>query len=134
MGATGAQQMRDAVRERFGEDVAPGGVFKATPDLASRFGPDRVFDTPISELALAGAAYGAAVTGLRELAAGRAGLLAQVAGIFEGASAGRHDEPLARQAAALCRLAGADGGPLGARGDRGSPSDEGDGLQGHLFD
>ena len=30
-----------------------------------RFGPERVFDTPISELALAGAAYGAAVTGLR---------------------------------------------------------------------
>ena len=43
----------------------------------------------------------AAVTELRELAAGRADLLAQVAGIFEGASAGRHDEPLARQAATL---------------------------------
>jgi pyruvate/2-oxoglutarate/acetoin dehydrogenase E1 component len=42
-----------------------GGVFKATPDLYERFGPERVFDTPISELALAGAAYGAAVTGLR---------------------------------------------------------------------
>jgi hypothetical protein len=50
----------------------------------------------------------AAVTELRDLAAGRADLLAQVCGIFEGASAGRHDEPLARQAAALCRLAGAD--------------------------
>jgi hypothetical protein len=48
------------------------------------------------------------VTELRELAAGRADLLAQVAGIFEGASQGRHDEPLARQAATLCRLAGAD--------------------------
>ena len=32
---------------------------------SERFGPDRVFDTPISELALAGAAFGAAVTGLR---------------------------------------------------------------------
>jgi len=50
----------------FGEDVATaGGVFKATPDLSARFGPERVFDTPISELALAGAAYGAAVAGLR---------------------------------------------------------------------
>jgi pyruvate/2-oxoglutarate/acetoin dehydrogenase E1 component len=50
----------------FGEDVAaPGGVFKVTPGLQERFGPHRVFDTPISELALAGAAYGAAVTGLR---------------------------------------------------------------------
>ena len=67
--------IRDALAEElerdpsvvfFGEDVAiPGGVFKATPELYERFGPDRVFDTPISELALAGAAYGAAVTGLR---------------------------------------------------------------------
>ena len=50
----------------------------------------------------------AAVTELRELAGGRADLLAQVAGIFEGASDGELDEPLARQAAQLCRLAGAD--------------------------
>jgi pyruvate/2-oxoglutarate/acetoin dehydrogenase E1 component len=67
--------IRDALAEElerdptvlfFGEDVAvAGGVFKATPDLFERFGPDRVFDTPISELALAGAAYGAAVTGMR---------------------------------------------------------------------
>ena len=57
---------RDPAVVFFGEDVAAaGGVFKATPDLVGRFGPDRVFDTPISELALAGAAYGAAVTGLR---------------------------------------------------------------------
>ena len=50
----------------FGEDVAlPGGVFAVTGGLRERFGADRVFDTPISELALAGAAYGAAVTGLR---------------------------------------------------------------------
>ena len=45
--------------------AAAGGVFKATPDLHERFGDERVFDTPISELALAGAAFGAAVTGLR---------------------------------------------------------------------
>lgn len=50
----------------------------------------------------------AAVAELRELAAGRADLLAEVAGIFEGTSEGRHDEPLARQAAGLCRKAGAD--------------------------
>jgi acetoin:2,6-dichlorophenolindophenol oxidoreductase subunit beta len=57
---------RDSAVVFFGEDVAvAGGVFKATPGLRDRFGPDRVFDTPISELALAGAAYGAAVTGLR---------------------------------------------------------------------
>ncbi len=67
--------IRDALAEElerdekvifFGEDVAAaGGVFNTTPGLLERFGPDRVFDTPISELALAGAAYGAAVTGMR---------------------------------------------------------------------
>jgi len=50
----------------------------------------------------------AAVAELRELADGRADLLAEVAGIFEGAHEGKLDEPLARQAAQLCRKAGAD--------------------------
>lgn len=50
----------------YGEDVAAaGGVFKATPGLHERFGDERVFDTPISELAMCGAAFGAAVSGLR---------------------------------------------------------------------
>jgi pyruvate/2-oxoglutarate/acetoin dehydrogenase E1 component len=50
----------------FGEDVAvAGGVFAATPGIYEKYGPERVFDTPISELALAGAAFGSAVTGLR---------------------------------------------------------------------
>ena len=50
----------------FGEDVAAaGGVFAVTPGLAEKYGPTRVFDTPISELALTGAAYGAALNGLR---------------------------------------------------------------------
>lgn len=50
----------------FGEDVAvAGGVFAVTPGLYEKYGPARVFDTPISELALTGAAYGAAVSGLR---------------------------------------------------------------------
>jgi acetoin:2,6-dichlorophenolindophenol oxidoreductase subunit beta len=50
----------------FGEDVAAaGGVFAATPGLYEKYGPDRVFDTPISELAMTGAAFGAAVTGKR---------------------------------------------------------------------
>ena len=50
----------------FGEDVAiAGGVFATTPGLHEKYGPERVFDTPISELALAGAAFGSAVTGLR---------------------------------------------------------------------
>ena len=50
----------------FGEDVAvAGGVFAVTTGLYEKYGSERVFDTPISELALAGAAFGAAVTGLR---------------------------------------------------------------------
>ncbi len=70
--------IRDAIAEElerdpavvfFGEDVAAdqGGVFAVTPGLQERFGADRVFDTPISELALAGAAFGAAATGLRPI-------------------------------------------------------------------
>jgi pyruvate/2-oxoglutarate/acetoin dehydrogenase E1 component len=69
------QAIRDALDEElardervifFGEDVAiAGGVFAATPGLYEKYGPSRVFDTPISELAMTGAAYGAAVTGLR---------------------------------------------------------------------
>jgi pyruvate/2-oxoglutarate/acetoin dehydrogenase E1 component len=50
----------------FGEDIAvAGGVFAATTGLYDKYGPERVFDTPISELALTGAAFGSAVTGLR---------------------------------------------------------------------
>lgn len=50
----------------FGEDVAlAGGVFATTTGLHEKYGERRVFDTPISELALAGAAFGSAVTGLR---------------------------------------------------------------------
>ena len=67
--------IRDAIDEElerdetvifFGEDIAkPGGVFAVTPGLQERHGADRVFDTPISELAISGAAFGAAVNGLR---------------------------------------------------------------------
>ncbi len=77
--SNGDVEFRDAVRQAldeelerdervifFGEDVAiAGGVFAVTPGLYEKYGPTRVFDTPISELALTGAAYGAAITGLR---------------------------------------------------------------------
>jgi acetoin:2,6-dichlorophenolindophenol oxidoreductase subunit beta len=50
----------------LGEDIgAAGGSFKVTRDLLTRFGPDRVFDTPISEAAIAGMSVGAALTGAR---------------------------------------------------------------------
>jgi acetoin:2,6-dichlorophenolindophenol oxidoreductase subunit beta len=57
---------RDPAVVFLGEDVAlAGGVFMTTPGLHDKHGQERVFDTPISELAMAGAAFGAAVTGLR---------------------------------------------------------------------
>lgn len=50
----------------FGEDTAAaGGVFKTTDGLLEQFGPRRVKDMPISELAILGAAMGMAMTGLR---------------------------------------------------------------------
>ena len=65
-----AQEMRrDPSVVFLGEDVgAAGGVFKATVGVLDAFGPTRVFDTPISEQAILGAAMGAAMTGLRPIA------------------------------------------------------------------
>ncbi|GAB4658935.1 alpha-ketoacid dehydrogenase subunit beta [Mycobacterium avium subsp. hominissuis] len=50
----------------FGEDICDpsGGVMKVTEGLSTRFG-NRVRDTPISEIAIGGAAVGAAAAGLR---------------------------------------------------------------------
>lgn len=53
----------------LGEDVGKaGGAFKTTVGLFEEFGPRRVFDTPISEQAIIGAAIGAAVRGLKPIA------------------------------------------------------------------
>jgi hypothetical protein len=57
---------------------------------------------------LSGDEEAAAVAEFRELAGGRADLLAEVAGILKGTAEGELDEPLKRQAAMLCRKAGAD--------------------------
>jgi pyruvate/2-oxoglutarate/acetoin dehydrogenase E1 component len=65
-----AQEMRrDPTVVCLGEDIgAAEGVFKTTAGLFAEFGPERVWDTPISEQAIAGAAMGAAMTGLRPVA------------------------------------------------------------------
>lgn len=53
----------------LGEDIgAYGGAFKVTEGLQARFGAARVIDTPISEVAIVGAAAGAAHMGLRPVA------------------------------------------------------------------
>lgn len=50
----------------FGEDVGVnGGVFRATAGLQQRFGAERVFDTPLSELLISGLCVGMAAEGLR---------------------------------------------------------------------
>ena len=59
---------RDPAVVLMGEDIGVyGGAFQVTGDLIDRFGPDRVMDTPISELGGAGVAVGAALTGLKPI-------------------------------------------------------------------
>jgi pyruvate/2-oxoglutarate/acetoin dehydrogenase E1 component len=54
---------------REGEGIEEmGGVLGVTRGLLPRFGPERVRDTPISEMGLLGCAVGAAATGLRPVA------------------------------------------------------------------
>jgi acetoin:2,6-dichlorophenolindophenol oxidoreductase subunit beta len=53
----------------MGEDIAEmGGSMGVTHGMLEEFGPERVRNTPISEMALAGAAIGAAVQGMRPVA------------------------------------------------------------------
>ena len=66
--------INDALREEMerdssiivmGQDVAKAPAFGVTLGLLNRFGPERVLDTPISEIAMVGAAVGAAIGGIR---------------------------------------------------------------------
>lgn len=53
----------------LGEDVGRrGGVFRVTEGLLAKYGEERVIDTPLAELGIAGVAYGMAVYGLRPVA------------------------------------------------------------------
>ena len=75
---TVVEAVREALREEMardqrvvvlGEDVGPlGGVFRATDGLLAQFGPQRVIDTPMMELGIAGLAVGMAMRGLRPVA------------------------------------------------------------------
>jgi pyruvate dehydrogenase E1 component beta subunit len=65
-----AEEMeRDSDVVILGEDVGvDGGVFRVTDGLLEKFGPDRVMDTPLAELAIVGTAIGMATYGLRPVA------------------------------------------------------------------
>lgn len=62
----------DAMREDptvwcVGEDLGRGGVFQQYKGLVEEFGPERISDAPISEAAIMGAAFGAAMVGTRPI-------------------------------------------------------------------
>jgi len=52
----------------FGEDVAFGGVFRCSMNLATNFGSERVFNTPLSEQGIVGFAIGCAAQGMKPVA------------------------------------------------------------------
>jgi len=76
-----AEALRQAMREEMqrdprvfciGEDIGVpggfGGAFTVTLGLSDEFGHERILDTPISEIGIAGVAIGAALAGLRPIA------------------------------------------------------------------
>jgi pyruvate/2-oxoglutarate/acetoin dehydrogenase E1 component len=63
------EMARDARVFLIGEDVGfYGGAFKTSAGILDAFGPERVIETPISEIAIVGAASGAALMGMRPIA------------------------------------------------------------------
>lgn len=53
----------------LGEDIGrTGGVFRITDGLQERYGDKRVFDTPVAESGIVGAAFGMAIAGMRPVA------------------------------------------------------------------
>ena len=53
----------------LGEDIGrTGGVFRITDGLRAKYGEERVFDTPVAESGIVGAAFGMAIAGMRPVA------------------------------------------------------------------
>ena len=67
--ALATEMARDPSVCLLGEDIGrAGGVFRTTEGLSSRFGPERVIDTPLNEVGIVGMAIGMAMSGLRPVA------------------------------------------------------------------
>ena len=67
--ALAVEMERDSRVVLLGEDIGRnGGVFRATEGLWTRFGPERVIDTPLAEAGIVGMAIGMALNGLRPVA------------------------------------------------------------------
>ncbi|MBI5030300.1 MAG: alpha-ketoacid dehydrogenase subunit beta [Chloroflexi bacterium] len=66
--AMSQEMRRDPEVFLIGEDVGVyGGAFGLSSGMLAEFGPERIRDTPISEAAIAGAATGAAMMGMRPI-------------------------------------------------------------------
>lgn len=66
--AMSEEMRRDSTVFLMGEEVAEyNGAYKVSQGMLDEFGPERVIDTPISELGFAGIGVGAAVNGLRPI-------------------------------------------------------------------
>jgi acetoin:2,6-dichlorophenolindophenol oxidoreductase subunit beta len=67
--AVNEEMARDDKVCLFGEDIgAYGGVWGLSVGLQKKYGPRRVFDTPLGESAIIGTAVGAAMAGMRPVA------------------------------------------------------------------
>ncbi len=66
--AMSEEMRRDKTIFLMGEEVGQyNGAYKASQGMLDEFGPDRVLDTPISEMGFAGLGVGAAMNGLRPI-------------------------------------------------------------------
>ena len=62
------EMQRDPAVYILGEEVAEfNGAYKVTKGMLDKWGPERIIDTPISELGFSGLAVGSAMTGLRPI-------------------------------------------------------------------
>ncbi|MBM3301748.1 MAG: alpha-ketoacid dehydrogenase subunit beta, partial [Deltaproteobacteria bacterium] len=74
---TYAEAIREATEQEMAHDPSvivlglgvddPKGIFGTTLGLVEKFGPERVFDTPLSEDTMTGVAIGASLAGLRPI-------------------------------------------------------------------